>query len=304
MTIEQALDALAGNSRGPALRAHRALRAAGPNVITDLLRIAADARHVDTEVPDALVGCTAWLLFFTGLTLLILSISAGYSSALLGLAFLLLGNWLFVSAPARSARSNRARDARDKRVAVAHKLLEEWDDLRGIGPLCASLPTMYPSYYVPPIQQSILTRLLPRLTDSDSDLLRAEHRSRLYPYLQIDNAFEYSDFLIAILHAIEQLQDTRAIAYVRALAGATVTSLNGTRVRALARRCLPILEKRLEAELAGRTLLRASDGPEEEEYLLRPADLSTGILLRPSGGAPITPPELLLRSEPDDGRTD
>jgi hypothetical protein len=157
-------------------------------------------------------------------------------------------------------------------------LLAEEDDIRIIGPMVDALG--YNDKDVPGIAEQALIRLLPKMQASDSILLNEEQRNALYKRLHGDPA----DLQIAILKALEQVGDSKALPHVQRLAREQASWARARRVKEAAEACLPFLLKRVEQERAAGTLLRATTADETSNALLRPAGgghTDTETLLRP-----------------------
>jgi len=115
-----------------------------------------------------------------------------------------------------------------------------------------------------------LTRLLPRMKAADTQLLSTSQRALLYQTLRLANARRHAEFLEALLRALEQVGDTTAIPYVKALAESEPYSLRQRRVVDAAKECLPYLEGCARQNRDSQVLLRATAG-EVDASLLRPA---------------------------------
>jgi len=128
--------------------------------------------------------------------------------------------------------------------------------------------------------QQALINLLPRVRASDAGFVDAEGMQALIDLLRED----YNELRLALLKALEQIGDERAISMVMDLRDSPRVNLD---VRQAAAECLPALENRVRLARESATLLRASSG-------LNPADAAKA-LLRPAAGAP-TATDNLLRS--------
>jgi len=182
------------------------------------------------------------------------------------------------------------RSNREEMQAAA--VVAGFEDLRAVGPLAGELGHM--DYDTTPLVVKALTRLLPRLRPPDADLLDADQRACLYRALEsaADSTSDAYDveFAVAILGAIGQVGDRRALRLVRRLASEEETTRNEARICAAAQACLPLLEARVH------------------QTLLRPADVSAfavpETLLRPAKNTADTPPERLLRPRTSDSDGD
>lgn len=135
------------------------------------------------------------------------------------------------------------------------------------------------------LAQAGLTHLLPLLKTSDAALLDDRQRACLYHELTLPWRFPQGnlDFLLAILKALEQVGDEKAVPYVERLA----RTAKQERLRTAARACLPFLTQRVTQEQVHRTLLRASE----------PASIPLDELVRPAGtNAEVAPAQLLRAS--------
>jgi hypothetical protein len=134
-----------------------------------------------------------------------------------------------------------------------------------------------------------LTRLLPQLAADHQNLLTRHHRQNLYGMLTMRHAYQYPQFLLVLLKALEHVGDAAAIPYLTRLAESTVRySPEVSEIVVAARTCRDALTARLEHERATSGLLRHAGPPEgADQGLLRPASTAAG-----------TDPDSLLR--PDD----
>jgi hypothetical protein len=161
--------------------------------------------------------------------------------------------------------------------AAIARLMAGYHDLRVVGPLADALrmPDMETQY----LAAMALRHLLPRLTADDGDLLNEAQRNSLYRHLRGRNV----ELSLAILRALEQVGDARAVPHVQRLTEAGVPC--DGRVRKAAEECLPYLLLRVERAAAPRILLRASSNSDRNpEALLRtvagPIDTDANLLLR------------------------
>lgn len=305
MTFNEALDAYVfPETRSDAIEY---MAANADQTIPKLLRLEEESRSTGNEIAGALatfgslmlltVGVAAFVVsrdtFFPDVMWFIIGIPGTLMSALTAIL-------VYLGAPKRQTGRRTHGNIRDRRMVSAAMLLENWTDLRGIAPICETLTLYSPTYFVPRVQGTILTRLLPLLTPADSDLLSSGHRSRLYSLLHIGNTQDHADLLLAILQGLEQIGNADAITCVRALADVQISNPDAEKVNKAARQCLSAIKRRIELEKSGRTLLRSVNSP-DAEVLLRSQETGTGILLRPSGGAGSAVPEQLLRSSRETG---
>lgn len=144
-----------------------------------------------------------------------------------------------------------------------------------------------------------LTRLLPLLRTSDTNLVNAKQREWLYRQLEESKITYHADLLLAILKALEQIGDEKALHSVEALIRRAASD---SPVATAAHDCLPSLKQRVQEQLNAGMLLRAASN-DSPETLLHPAKNITEIpleqLLHPSGDAT----QILPKQEDDQGPT-
>jgi len=179
--------------------------------------------------------------------------------------------WLFFPL---SGAWDRERSASRKTI---QRLSEAWDP-RAIGVL--AVVAQERDVELSHLAQQALINLLPRVRASDAGFVDAEGMKALIELLRED----YDELRLALLKALEQIGDERAIPMVTDLRDAPRVNLD---VRQAAAECLPALENRVRIARESATLLRASSA-------LNPAD-ARAALLRPAAGAP-TATDNLLRS--------
>ncbi len=167
--------------------------------------------------------------------------------------------------------------------------LERACGVKAIGPLLEMRNT-----FLTPAQQKVifhaLIRLLPQMKASDVNLLSPKQYESLYSTLKSgggDSApLAYlTEFRLAILKALEQVGDERAIPAVQRVANTPAFLPTAKRLREAAERCLPLLQSNHQTIEATKTLLRASSAEQASpETLLRAAefmpDAAPGELLR------------------------
>lgn len=156
--------------------------------------------------------------------------------------------------------------------AIMHEL-SYGDDLRIVGPLLEI--TEIQDGTVNTMAFLVLTRLLPHLKAGDATLLTEGQHVALGRTLTRDTLLHNqrsADFLVAVLAALEQVGDGRALPMVESLAAGRIVTAEPKRVQAAAQECLPYLQTRYEQQQASQTLLRASALSETpSNTLLRPA---------------------------------
>lgn len=131
-----------------------------------------------------------------------------------------------------------------------------------------------------------LLRLLPLVRASHADCFTAYQKSALYSLIREDKPL----LAVPILNALQQINDIQAIPIVKqlgeapeAIVGYGVLFRQRAEIREAANRCLPHLETCAAQERLRRTLVRASNQP-DDSCLLRPAAQNHGPaeqLLRP-----------------------
>jgi hypothetical protein len=166
-------------------------------------------------------------------------------------------------------------------IAAVKELIQRGGE-RTVGMLAEALTITEVKY----LAAGALIRELPKLKASDAHLLNDEQRGYLY------QALEGSDkqLILAILRALEQIGDEKAVPYVERLA----EKAGGDRqIRETATACLPYLEARAATQRASRTLLR----PSSASAVATPA---SNTLLRPAQYSSPTEPEQLLRASVGD----
>ncbi|MCW3100055.1 MAG: hypothetical protein JWL77_5673 [Chthonomonadaceae bacterium] len=164
---------------------------------------------------------------------------------------------------------------RSRSSATIQRLSEAWDP-RAVGVLAVVAEERDPS--VRHSAQQALVNLLPRVRASDAAYVDAEGMKALISLLRE----EYDPLRLAILQALEQIGDERAIFMVMDLRDSPHIHRD---VRQAAAECLPALENRARMARESATLLRASSA-------LNPAD-SSSVLLRPASAAPAAADNLL-----------
>jgi hypothetical protein len=162
----------------------------------------------------------------------------------------------------------------------ATRELAECDDVRAVGPLAEALDKQDGA--TRGIAMKALQRLLPRLKESDADMLSERQLECLREAMTKKDA---PALLPSLLVAVGQVGDESFLENVKSLADGKGHAKKDPAIRAAAQSCLVPLKERVEREQAPRTLLR----PAEE----------TGApgqsLLRPAGHAPGADPAELLR---------
>ena len=133
--------------------------------------------------------------------------------------------------------------------------------------------------------KNALTRLLPNLKPTETNLLTQEDRAALGNMLSARNVRKNPHFVLAILAAFERVGNGASIVYVKTLTLRKPKTEMETRIVEAANRCLRALEWREANRNAHWTLLRPS----------RSAADSPDVLLRPASAAGTIDPDTLLR---------
>jgi hypothetical protein len=186
--------------------------------------------------------------------------------------YVLAGSTTFVLSRVmvRSRRVNRTH------TTAAYLLAKHFEDVSIVGPLAEALE--YRSKRVREAATAALIRLLPRLQTTDSDLLNSEQRDSLHRALMGNSP----ELVLAVLGALDQVGDSRAIPNVEVLAAGLGVAAGDRRIRDMAQQTLLVLRQRVELQRAPQTLLRAATS--EGGDLLRTAtgggDPEATVLLR------------------------
>ncbi len=171
----------------------------------------------------------------------------------------------------------------------AAQLLAEIDDIRAVGPLAEALEFRDLARFSGTSRAAAraLARLLPRLQAGDAGLVNEAQRACLYRALPLSPYLIGADLLCAILRAMAQIGDEKALPHVRRLANLRTARTDvDDRIREEARNCLATLLARIEGRRAPQMLLRAMGS----------AEAMPELLLRPAGAGPDPAPQQLLRS--------
>lgn len=198
-------------------------------------------------------------------------------------AFLMVA---WVVAPFLCMRFDRLRRTR-KRVYEVVTQLNERPVQNSLGVLieameCGDIATANRA------RQSVIA-ILPNLQATDAGLLLNRHRTYLHRALRGTN----SEFILAILQALEQVGDTEAIPYVKRLVPCPVWLAYSHQIEAASIQCLATLHKRKREREAAYNLLRATTT----------ADAPADVLLRPVRAGDATNPRHLLRASMSADRT-
>lgn len=164
--------------------------------------------------------------------------------------------------------------------------LAKMPDIRGIGYFVDALG--FADKDVTREAAEALLILLPQLKASDAHLLNDEQRSILYKQIRGKD----TKLILAILKALEQVGDEKAVPFVQERIDRKHSSGDVLRIQTAAQECMPALKARVEQERAAHTLLRATTANESDsDVLLRPAagaGADSTILLQPVESLPDT----------------
>lgn len=239
--------------------------------LLDLLR-----REVDYERK---LNRRIWIGFKIEVVLIVLGFlgklwAIGKSDALqvLSLALWMIGFLIFMSVGAFDLVQRQAR--KKFRLELLEKLE---NDKRAIGHLLMFISSG-PSEEVTPYAINMLKTLLPSLHMDDANVIQLDQQEALVKLLR----HEDKGLVVAVLKALEQIGDERALVPVERLAMQT----KYPQVQQAAQECLPYLQTRAQEKERVLTLLRPSDSPTAPETLLRPTSAATDDaqeqLLRPT----------------------
>ena len=142
--------------------------------------------------------------------------------------------------------------------------------------------TEYPDDFVRLGATAALVRILSRMQAIHVSLIDEMHRLMLYRLLETDN----TELVLAILRALPQFEDGKALPYVESLAAGKGNAAKDKRVIDAACGCLQILREYAERERASKALVRAASDP----------DTDSQALLRASGEVTNSSPDQLLRA--------
>jgi hypothetical protein len=205
----------------------------------------------------------------------------------------LLGVLFILSLIAVNSTRGPRRRRRNLTAVVA-----AYDDIRSIGPLIDALSMG--DAQSREIAIDALIGLLPLLKASDSALLNGAQRAKLRFFLgvPVDKTLHKDlnalfrpasnraiEFRIAILRALEQVGDIKALPIVQNLANGKPKTDGEGRIHEAAKACLPAIQMRCDEVRTSQTLMRPSD----------PGHVDDETLLRPLSGPPAANPEELLR---------
>jgi hypothetical protein len=172
-------------------------------------------------------------------------------------------------------------------------LIEGMNDIRFLGAMLDLLHQGVGDVEVSKNLRAALMRLLPQFRADQAAMLTPEQRQALL--VPLKSPYGNVEFTLAVLKALEQVGDEKAIPVVEQLASDGAPTANMKRVRQAARDCLPFLRQSAERQRLSETLLRASDTS---------TTATPDVLLRPAmPNADQTPSEQLLRAASASGAT-
>src|SRR5579871_1543457 len=170
----------------------------------------------------------------------------------------------WISAPLVFARYESRRISRKRVHAVVTRLHKD-RARNNLGVLIEAMETG--DVATTNLARLAVIAILPELTATDARALGSRHRAYLHQALRGSN----SEFILAILHALEQVGDPTAIPYVKRLIPCPVWLWGSGRIEQAARKCLVALETRRDTLQTKQALLRAVvDPPSPANTLLRP----------------------------------
>jgi hypothetical protein len=126
-------------------------------------------------------------------------------------------------------------------INAAYLLAKHFEDVSIIGPLAEALA--YRSKSVRAAAATALIRLLPRLKETDADLLTSAQRSHLHRALMGSKP----ELVLAILCAFEQVGDSQVMPNVQKLSSGVGAAGKEPRIRNAAQQTLLHLNRRIEA---------------------------------------------------------
>ena len=149
------------------------------------------------------------------------------------------------------------------------EILVQSDDIRVIPELIYILRWHNPTLRM--LAQETLTRLLPQVQPGDIELTLTTS-DILFSQLKMAHVNSKPEFVLAILQALEQIGDVRALKFITPLTYVSHNKQVWRDIQLTAERCLQIIPRRAESERDNQTLLRASEPTaRHSEELLRPA---------------------------------
>jgi hypothetical protein len=276
--LKKALEKLNSTQEDERMAAHASLDALGANKLDILLNLlkkeATDRRK---RHPLVVAGIIAYLI--TAVLSIVIPPMFGKRPSFGLLKILLYSSGAIMAALAVSSAQKNATRA-----------LEGDDDKRIVGVWALALD--YDDEQLVALARRKLLQFLPQLNASDAPLLDEEQRGILYnalnkrPDKKDSNNTELHQ---AILKALQQVGDERALPHVEKLAKGQGLAAAYPELKTAAEACLPFLKERVEQIRASQTLLRASsafDAPSS----------GSEVLLRPALHAGTTPTQELLRA--------
>ncbi|MCX6360559.1 MAG: hypothetical protein NT029_12155 [Armatimonadetes bacterium] len=138
--------------------------------------------------------------------------------------------------------------------------------------------------------EEALIGLLPRFKASDAGCLSDAQRACLHRTLKAPKRRREADLIVAVIGALTEIGDARALPHVERLAEETARTEAQRLVQRAAMEALPALHERIEVARAARTLVRPAQGGPGADTLVRPAapsaDTPVELLVRASAAPP------------------
>ncbi len=232
--------------------ANRALQRMGPKAVAPLLQLVRREVNKQEKRLMAVGGCALSAIGLAGAQFVVPELQ----SISFGLNIYMLFGLMLIYPLRKPTRLHR----------LASETLARIEDMRVVGPLAQALELGDPS--IAATAEKALIQRLPQMRASDAAYLAPEQRDCLYRALG-QRALELS---LAILKALEQIGDQRALPLVSKLAEQEARTHQEKQIKEAAKACLPYLVDRTLEGRAGNMLLRAASQPEAPpDTLLRPA---------------------------------
>jgi hypothetical protein len=255
--IRKAVEKLNSKKEDQRAEAEQQLQALGDKKLEELLAfLTAEAKKRRDRRKWVAIGVGSYMTFMVGTAIFT------HNTAMLGSMGSMTGIIAAVLAMSQAQKN-------------ATKEIAEEEDIRIIPFLVEGLESQDKD--LTNIAQERLPALLPRLKESDAELLSKEHRAVLNRVLGSATGkwrihSRKPELLCAILKGYEQVGDADALPAVEKLAKGEGMAALELKVKQAANDCLPFLRERIERLEAQHTLLRASSASSyaQPEELLRP----------------------------------
>ena len=178
------------------------------------------------------------------------------------------------------------RQVRSREVSVENEVLKRLDNPEVCGPILERLFAVSPA--VRGSAADALRRLMPRIKASNSRYFTPGARKTLTSLATSAGGLSYdTDFVVMAVEGLAQVGDEASEKALERMLRQKPYGKRETRIHQVAAITLEALRNRLHEQRQSHTLLRASN------------EHPSGSLLRPSGSAPISDPDLLLRPGED-----